>query len=282
MALKARKPETVEKRLKMFLFGSYKVGKTIAALNFPRSYVIDTERGTVHDQYTRLMSEKGSEVLYTSDVEDVISEIRTLSTERHGFQTLVIDPVTTLETDLIERAEKKYGAGDMRIWGERDRTLKRALNLMNILDMNVIVTAHGKIDYGQNMVRLGTTFDAWKRWPYHFDLIIEMEKRGADRVALVRGSRIEAFKEGETFVWSYEEFLSRYPIIAKPVTPVLLASDEQVAEIKRLVDIVRLPDGTIEKWFTKAGVDCYEDMNSSAIQKCIEYVKDKLPKEAVQ
>ena len=32
MSLKATKPESVVKRLKMFLFGSYKVGKTTAAL----------------------------------------------------------------------------------------------------------------------------------------------------------------------------------------------------------------------------------------------------------
>ena len=50
MALKAKRPEAVTKRLKLFLFGSYKVGKTTAALHFPNTYVIDGERGTEHEQ----------------------------------------------------------------------------------------------------------------------------------------------------------------------------------------------------------------------------------------
>jgi hypothetical protein len=276
MPLKAQKPETIEKRLKLFLFGNPKVGKTTAELNFPAVYLIDTEKGAVHEQYVKLMQANGSQVFHTNDVDEVIDEIRALGTERHGFKTVAIDPVTMLEADLVEKAEKEFGAGDMRIWGKRDRKMKRLLNLLNKLDMNVIVTAHGKIDYGPNMVRLGTTFDAWKRWPYAFDLIIELEKRGEERVAIVKGSRIETFKEGETFNWSYEEFKRRYPIIEKDVEPVTLATTEQVHELKSLLEVVKLPEGTVDKWLTKASVDCIEDMDSSSIEKCIKYVRDKI------
>lgn len=277
MALKAQKPETIEKRLKLFLFGSPKVGKTTAALNFPSVYLIDTEKGSVHDQYVNLMQANGSQVFHTNDVDDVIEEIRTLGTEKHSFKTVVIDPVTMLEADLVEKAEKEFGAGDMRIWGKRDRKMKRLLNLLNKLDMNVIVTAHGKIDYGPNMTRLGTTFDAWKRWPFAFDLIIEIEKRGADRVALVRGSRLETFVESEVFTWSYDEFKRRYPIIEKDVEPVILATAEQVSELKSLLDLVKMPEGTLDKWLTAANVDVLEDMPSSSIEKCIELVRKKIP-----
>jgi len=44
--LRARKPEAVVKRLKMFMFGPAGVGKTTAAIQFPNSYIIDAERGT--------------------------------------------------------------------------------------------------------------------------------------------------------------------------------------------------------------------------------------------
>jgi len=276
MALKAKKPETIEKRLKLFLFGSPKVGKTTAELNFPSVYLIDTEKGAVHDQYVRLMQSNNSQVFHTNDVDEVIEEIRTLGTEKHSFKTVAVDPVTMLEADLVEKAEKEFGVGDMRIWGKRDRKMKRLLNLLNKLDMNVIVTAHGKIDYGPNMTRLGTTFDAWKRWPYAFDLIIELEKRGADRVAIVRGSRLETFVEGEAFTWSYDEFKKRYPIIDKDVEPVVLATPEQVAELKSLLEVVKLPEGQLDKWLTKASVDCIEDMDCPTIDKCIKFVRDKI------
>lgn len=278
MALKAKKPEHVEKKLKLFIYGLYKAGKTTAALSFPRVYHIDTEKGSVHDQYIRLMEENESEVFHTNDAVEVIGEIRALGTEKHNFKTVVIDPVTNLETDLIEKAEKEFGAGDKRIWAKRDSVLKRLLNLLNKLDMNVIVTAHGKIDYGDNFAKLGTTFDAWKKWPYEFDLIIELEERGEKRVAIVKGSRIETFVKNEVFTWSYEEFVKRYPIIEKESEPIQLANPEQVAELMQLLEIVKLPADTLDKWLVKASVDCLEDMPSDAIDKCIEFVKNKLPK----
>ena len=43
MALRARKPEAVTKRLKLFMFGPAGVGKTTAAIQFPNSYIIDCE-----------------------------------------------------------------------------------------------------------------------------------------------------------------------------------------------------------------------------------------------
>jgi len=40
--LKAIKPEAVEKRLKLFVYGESGVGKTTASIQFPNSYIIDT------------------------------------------------------------------------------------------------------------------------------------------------------------------------------------------------------------------------------------------------
>jgi hypothetical protein len=207
-----------------------------------------------------------------------VNEVRALGSEKHSFRTVLIDPVTMLEADLIEKAEKEYGAGDMRIWLERDRKLKRLVNLLNRVDMNVIVTAHGKIEYGDKFIKLGTTFDAWKRWPFVFDLIIEIEERGDNRVAKVKGSRIDTFRKGEEFRWSYEEFKNRYPIIDKEATPIKTATQEQVDEIKRLLEIVKLPDGTVDKWLVGANVDCLEDMDTEKMEKCIKAIQEKLPK----
>jgi len=38
-----------------------------------------------------------------------------------------------------------------------------------------------------------------------------------------------------------------------------------------------LPEGTTDKWFAKAGVDAWEDMPADTLQKCIEFVKNRLP-----
>jgi hypothetical protein len=84
------------------------------------------------------------------------------------------------------------------------------------------------------------------------------------------------------FEWSYDAIKKRYDIgmLEKQAEALRLATGDQVREIKELLNIVRLPDGTTEKWFAKAGVDVWEDMPTDVIAKCIEYVKNRLPNAA--
>lgn len=277
MALRAKKPEQMDKRFKAFFFGGPGAGKTTAALQFPAPYVIDGERGT--ENYAKLINASGGAVFQTTDFDEVAAEVNSLSTEKHGYRTLVIDPTTTLETDLVMRAERRFGAGDMRVWGERDRQLRRLVNSLYRLDMNVVVISHGKIEYGDNMKKLGTTFDAWKRWPFVFDLALEIKKEGAKkRTATVTKTRLDAFPDGDTFEFSYAEIARRHggDVLEREASPVSLATADECAEIRRLVSTVKLPDGTVDKWLAKAGVEEWEDMPSETIRKCIDYVQKML------
>src|SRR5690606_38801052 len=92
-------------------------------------------------------------------------------------------------------------------------------------------------------------------------------------------TRLEQFPDEEVFEWSYEAIQRKYgtETLERQASVVELASPRQVAEIKDLLGIVRLPDGLVDKWFAKAGVDTWEDMPAEAIQKCIEYVRGRLP-----
>src|SRR5438067_5561482 len=106
--LRAKKPEAVTKRLKLFMFGPAGVGKTTAAIQFPKSYIIDCERGT--ENYDKLITESGSVVFQTTDIHDVITEVKSLLTEKHDFRTLVIDPITPVYNDLLDKCETLVGA----------------------------------------------------------------------------------------------------------------------------------------------------------------------------
>jgi hypothetical protein len=277
MALRARKPEAVTKRLKLFMFGPAGVGKTTAAIQFPKSYIIDCERGT--DNYDKLITESGSAVFQTTDINDAISEVKSLLTEQHDYRTLVIDPITTIYNDLLEKCEYKVGTDFGRHYGEANKTMKRLANLIMALDMNVVVTAHAKTEYGQNLAKLGYTFDGWRQLDYWFDLVVELGKKGKKRLAKVTKTRIESFPDDDVFEWNYDVIKRRYDVtmLEKEATAVKLAQPEQVREIKELLSLVRLPEGTVEKWFAKAGVDLWEDMPGDSVAKCIDYVKGRLP-----
>lgn len=56
-----------------------------------------------------------------------------------------------------------------------------------------------------------------------------------------------------------------------------LATADQVREIKGLLNVVRLPEGLVDKWLAKAKADRWEDMPAAAMKNCIKYLKDRLP-----
>jgi hypothetical protein len=275
--LRARKPEAVTKRLKLFMFGPAGVGKTTAAIQFPNSYIIDAERGT--ENYDKLITASGSSVFQTTDVNEVVQEVKALLTEKHDFRTLVIDPITPIFNDLLDKCETQVGADFGRHYGAANKTMKRLANLIMNLDMNVIVTAHAKAEYGENLRKLGYTFDGWKQLDYWFDLVVELGKKGKKRMARVAKTRIETFPDEDVFEWSYDAIKKRYDasILEREAQQVSLATPDQVRELKELLHVVRLPEGLVDKWLGKAQVDTFEDMPAETIAKCIDYVKNRLP-----
>jgi hypothetical protein len=286
--LRARKPEAVTKRLKLFMFGPAGVGKTTAAIQFPNSYIIDCEKGA--ENYDKLISASNSVLFQTTDINEVILEVKSLLTEKHDFRTLVIDPITTIYNDLLEKCEQQVGSDWGRHYAAANKTMKRLANLIMALDMNVVITAHAKKEYGQNLQIVGQTFDGWKQLDYWFDLVVELDKAkksgkrntDAGRFARVAKTRLEEFPDGEMFEWSYDAIKKRYDYnqLEREANVVRLATPDQVGEIHSLLSIVRLPEGTVEKWFAKAGVDTWEDMPYDVLQKCIDFVKNRFPSAA--
>src|SRR6187455_168249 len=208
MALRARKPEAVQKRLKLFMFGPAGVGKTTAAIQFPNSYIIDCERGT--ENYDKIIAGSNSVVYQTVDVHEVIAEVKSLLTERHEFRTLVIDPITPIYNDLLEKMEARVGSDFGRHYGAANKEMKRLANLIMALDMNVVITAHAKTEYGENLRKLGYTFDGWRQLDYWFDLVLELGKKGKKRIGKVVKTRIATFPDEDVFEWSYDAIKSRY------------------------------------------------------------------------
>jgi hypothetical protein len=259
------------------MFGPAGVGKTTAAIQFPNSYIIDAERGA--ENYDKLIGQSGSVVYQTNDIHEVIQEVKSLLTEKHDFRTLVIDPITTVYNDLLDKCEAKVGADFGRHYGAANKEMKRLANLIMALDMNVVITSHAKTEYGQNFAKLGYTFDGWRQLDYWFDLVVELGKKGKKRYAKVVKTRLEQFPDDDVFEWSYDAIKKRYDagLLEKEAQVVPLASREQVQQIKELLGVVRLPEGSVEKWLAKAGVEDWEDMPADLIAKCIEYVRNRLP-----
>jgi hypothetical protein len=213
---------------------------------------------------------------------EIIAEVKALLTEKHDYHTLVIDPITTAYNDLLEKCELKVGADFGRHYGAANKEMKRLYNLLMALDMNVLVTAHAKKEYGDNLKVLGLTFDGWKQLDYAFDLVIELGKKGRKRFGKVVKTRIETFPDEDVFEWSYDAIAKRYDAatLERSATVVELATPDQLVRIEELLSVVKVDDDWATKCLSKAKVDQWSDMPSTTIAKCIEHLVGKLGRNA--
>lgn len=278
MALKAKKPTVVDQRLKALFYGAAGSGKTMASIQFPKPYIIDTEGSTDKPQYVDAINKVGGAVLRTADFDEMVNEVKELMTTKHEYKTLVIDSLTVLYNDLLEKAEKKVGTEFGRHYGEANKRMKQLLNLLFRVDMNVIITSHSKNEYGSNLAVLGQTFDCYKKLDYLFDLVFEIQLRGDVRTGVTRKSRIESFTNTKTFPFSYDEIAKLYgrEVLERESIAQELASAEQVKELKRLIELLKTPEETTDKWKSKASAEEWEDMPKDAIQKCIDHLKSTI------
>lgn len=244
--LRGKKPTTVEKRLKCLFYGPAGSGKTTAAIQFPRPYLIDTERGAENDQYVKLVEDQGGAYLFTTDPDDLIAEIRALMSEEHEYRTVIIDPLTVIYNNLLDAGIEERGEEFGRYKIPADRKIKQLLELLLRLDMNVIITSHAKPKWVRSKdangkdtaVQEGNTFDCYGRLDYLFDLVFEVMVRGRERVGAVRKTRCEGFPEGDIFPFSYEEIATRYgrEVLERDAHAVALATPEQARQLIDLAD----------------------------------------------
>lgn len=291
MALKAQKPEVKEKRLKMFLFGPPGSRKTTSAIQFPKSVLIDMEKGS--ENYAETINKSGSVVLQTTSPDEVLEEIKALLTEKHEYKTLILDPVTIFyestqekwtrifEKYITDGKNKELQDFGMRYWGRVKSNYKSMLRMLLRLDMNIIMTAHQKDIYGSSMNKIGVGPDSMKGDNYFFDNVFQLNVSNDRAIATTIKQRSEPLyppRFPEQFEWSYENFCKFYgkEVIEREASPVVMASEEQVARVKQLIEVIKVPDTQIEKWFTTFDVDEWEETTGEQIQKCIELMEKKV------
>lgn len=288
MALRGTKPEAITKRLKCLFYGEPGTGKTMAAIQFPSPYLIDTERGAENKEYVDKLNASGGAYFFTADFDELLQELTSLMSEEHKYRTLVIDPLTVVYNDLLDKSAKalatKEDPGGMAFGRHKvaaDRKIKHLLNLLLRLDMNVIITSHAKIMWGEGMTKLGNTFDCYAKLDYLFDLVFEVQKRGKDnRVGMVKKTRVAEFPEGEVFPFSYAEIAKRYgaSILEAVAKPLNLATSGQIVKLNGLIKLLKLPEETTEKWLDKAGANSFAELTQEQIGKCISFCEGEYKK----
>lgn len=278
MALKFKKPEIKQQRLKAMFFGEMGTGKSTCACQFPFTAYIDTEDTASKKKYAKSISDNNGQVLATGDFDEILSQVKELMSTKHDFKTLVIDSLTIPYDNLQADCERIVGNEFGRHVTAANKKMKLLVNLLLRIDMNVIVTCQAKKEYGSNMSVVGQTYSCYNRLGYMFDLVFETQVRGDKFYAVTKKSRIDEFAMNESFIFNYEEVIKRYgaECIEKEVITQELASKKQVDEVLRLIDLFKIPEETYTKWVEKHNAESFEELSSEVIDKIIEHLKSKI------
>lgn len=289
--LKAKDPKSAEpSKPKMVLFGPSGVGKTWFSLSFPKVYYIACEDGASRSHYTDRLKSSGGVYLGREDgaldFDVLIDQVKALATEKHEYKTLVVDSITKIFNEAVSREADRLG--EKNAFGADKKPaiahMRRLISAVSRLDMNVLLIAHEKAEWGVDSkgdrAEIGKCPDCWDNLIYELDLAFQARKRGALRECLTKKSRLVGFPEGEAFKLDFGEFSTRYgvDIIDKESKPIIVATEDQVREILRLVDLLKIDAATIDKWHEKANAESFAEYSQETAAKVIESLTNKLKK----
>lgn len=284
--LKGRKPEVVvASKPKIMLSGKPGTGKSFFALNAPCPYLIDCEGGATREQYVKkLISSKGAYMGIedgSQDFQEVISQVRELATTQHPYKTLIIDSFSKLYNIEAAIAEERSGSDFGKDKREADKPTRKLLNWLSRCDLTIILVCHQKdkwIRQGAQLIMEGSTFDGYKKLDYELDLWLETKLVGQSRHATVVKSRIDGFPVGTDIDLDFKSFETLYgkAVVDGPVKQIILADSKQVEEIRRLVDLLKVPEGDFDKWLTKAQATEVEDLSQENADKMLKFLNAKI------
>ena len=161
--------------------------------------------------------------------------------------------------------------------------MRRLVNWAMKLDMNIWFVAHDTAEWGLDAksgqrTEIGRIPDVWDKLIFELHLTLQAIKRGPARIAIVKKSRLLGFPDLEQFPLEYDEFANRYgkDYIESASKQITFATADQISEITRLLSVVRVTEDEIQKVFTKAGADSWNELSTEQATSTVAWLKKKL------
>lgn len=289
MALKASKPVLTEARFKAVIYANRGVGKTHFCCSFPNTYFIDTEGLSAHPHFIEMLINNDSDIARINELSEIIAEVKELLSTKHNYKTLVIDSIT-FPFHLLSHMEAERLANPKRgvegtEYGANLAKAKRQVfelgMLLSRLDMNVLVTAHEKSKYERGE-EIGKAADVNEKLEYALGSVIHLVRQGGSIKAKIEKSRYPQLKTGDLidFAHGYEMMCAKLgkEIFEKDSAHEELATQEQVDEAARLIDVLSVPEDWLNKRIASHRASSLEQLSRVDMQSLLDLMMDRLKK----
>lgn len=287
MGLRAKPPVLEPNRFRALIYGNTGVGKTHFVTSMPNVYYIDTEGASKYKIFVDKLKENKSEIAVIYDLQEIINEVKDLISTKHNYKTLVIDsisvPCAHLANLEVERLTKKTPSSEGTEFGANLAKVKRLTFQLGILlsrlDMNVIVTAHEKTKYEKSL-EIGKEADVNEKLAYCLGSVFNLRMQAGNRKAFVQKTRYSEFKPLELldFDNGFEILKNRLgeDIFYRDSQIEILATKEQINEIKRLIELLNFPEDKVQKWLSASQSTSLDEMSFKNLEKCINHLKSQV------
>ena len=274
----AKKEEEARKeRVILLIAGDSGAGKSFWIANLKNALIFDTDIGGGLTYADARIARNGSERIEVGSYLEVIDEI---DKRRKNLTrtTVAIDHLSTLHQESVIRHNPKL-VKDFGAAGDKAaREWRKVRELVRWCDFNLVCTSHLKGKWEDEKV-VGEQADAAKKIEGDFHTVLHVHNVGPfpKQAFVYKWRRDPEDARGPvppSFPFTMEDFLKIHGYSMEGERhEIPMATAQQIAELEALINIVKLPDGVVDKWLSKAKAESFAEMSEDVIKKCIAFTR---------
>lgn len=279
MTKKQQAQETSDREFTL-IEGDSGAGKSFFVSTIPNAFIFDTDLGgglRYADPWIAKIGSRRLEAATWSEVHDTIREEILAGTLPLN---VAIDHVTILHQNSVldynPTGEADFGRAAARATAD----WRKVRELVRRADCNLYAVSHTTPKYDQGE-QVGTKADGAKNIEADFSVVLRLvhEEGGVhpSKAKVIKWRRHPEDPRGappKLFTFTIEEYAGIVGAgFGRERKPVDIATAEQVAEIERLLSVVRTPEGWTEKALKKAGAETWAEITKEQAEKMTAHLK---------
>jgi hypothetical protein len=278
---KKQEEKVFKERVIALCAGGSGVGKSFFIAGLRNALIFDTDLGGGLAYADRQIHANGSERIEVGSYTELMDEVnkRRRAGALKNITTLAVDHLTTLQQEAINRHNPNAVDDFGRSYDKATREWRKIRELVRFGDFNLFCTAHMKSLYEKKEIG-GLTTDASKNIEADFSIVLYLKATGYPATATIHKWRRlpddprGAITRGQTFPFTMQNFVDLHGCgLDGKREEIAMATPEQVKEMERMLEIVKLPEGTASKWLAKAKAESWSDFPQEDLGKCLDYLK---------